>query len=97
MKAIEITIKFLNFDVLLFFLKKDHFPFKIEDFNLHHNEYYRIVCTGMITIIENLILKIKQKRFPLTLNVKFRAYLSDGHDENSSVCFLSSRLNPKNS
>ena len=43
MKAIEIAIKFLNLlynycisMVLLFFLKKDHFPFKIEDFNLHN-------------------------------------------------------------
>ena len=42
-KAIEIAIKFLNLlynycilMVLLFFLKKDHFPLKIEDFNLHH-------------------------------------------------------------
>ena len=44
-KAIEITIKFLNLLYnycilmeLLFFLKKKkyHFPFKIEDFNLHH-------------------------------------------------------------
>ena len=43
MKAIEIIIFFFNLlynycilVVLLFFLKKDHFPFKIEDFNLHH-------------------------------------------------------------
>ena len=39
----------------------------------------------MITLRENLILKIK-KSFTLTLSIKFRAYLSAGHDENSSVC-----------
>ena len=41
----------------------------------------------MITLIENLILKIK-KKIPLTLNIKFRAFLSAGYDEDSSVCIL---------
>ena len=39
----------------------------------------------MITLIENLILKIK-KSFSLKLNIKFRGNLSVGYDENSSVC-----------
>ena len=91
-KAIEIAIKFLNLlynyyilMVLLFFLKTDHFLFKIEVCNLHHLKAKIMnVCTGMITLIENFILKIK-KSFPLTLYIKFRVYLSAGHDESDHL------------